>query len=230
MLVLDSGSTDETTTIAGAFSNVVVIHRTFDTFADQCNFGLSQIDTEWVLSFDADYVAEEAFETQAVNSLSKSDPVAGYRAAFRYCINGRRLSGTLYPPRTVLYRRAAAHYENEGHGHRVRVQGHVADLGASVDHDDRKPLTRWLTSQVKYAEAEAAFLVEASASTLGQIDKLRARGWLLPFLAPVYCLIVKGLWRDGLAGWHYTLQRWLAECMIALAVVDRRLAGPKSRK
>ena len=46
----------------------------------------------------------------------------------------------------------------------------------------------------------------------------------MPVLAPFYCLVVKGLWRDGWAGWHYTMQRWVAECMIALALVDRRFA------
>jgi hypothetical protein len=40
----------------------------------------------------------------------------------------------------------------------------------------------------------------------------------------------KGLWRNGLAGWHYTMQRWLAECMIALAVVDRRLLARTQSK
>ena len=37
--------------------------------------------------------------------------------------------GTLYPPRTVLYRVRGARYENEGHGHRVRIAGAVAASG-----------------------------------------------------------------------------------------------------
>ena len=78
---------------------------------------------------------------------------------------------------------------------------------------------------MKYAEREAEHLLTAPANELSRIDRLRACGWLMPFLAPVYCLVVKGLWRDGLAGWHYTLQRWLAECVIALAVIDRRCSN-----
>ena len=36
--------------------SVEVFHRQFDTHADQWNFGLGQIKTDWVLSLDADYV------------------------------------------------------------------------------------------------------------------------------------------------------------------------------
>ena len=93
-----------------------------------------------------------------------------------------------------------------------------------IDHDDRKPLSRWFASQIKYSEQEAEFLATSAASQLSRIDKLRAKAWIMPVLAPFYCLVVKGLWRDGWAGWHYTMQRWVAECMIALALVDRRFA------
>ena len=224
VVLLDSGSTDDTLAIARRYPNVEIIHRDFDTFAGQCNFGLSQIQTDWVLSLDADYIVGENFG-QAASQAIASGSAVGYRAAFRFCIQGRRLSATLYPPRTILYRKDQAHYENEGHGHRVRINGIVETISEVIEHDDRKPLSRWLSSQIKYAEAEAAFLVNAPSDKLGKIDRLRAKAWILPFLAPVYCLFVKGLWRDGLAGLHYAMQRLLAETMIALAVIDRRLSS-----
>src|SRR5207248_10445891 len=57
ILIIDSGSADGTLELARAsHSNVNVLQRQFDSFAGQCNFGLSQITTEWVLSLDADYV------------------------------------------------------------------------------------------------------------------------------------------------------------------------------
>ncbi len=225
VLVLDSFSTDETLAIARRFPNVEVMQRAFDSFASQCNFGLTQITTPWVLSLDCDYVLGEGFEQEAL-ALVQTPQHAGWRAAFRYCIHGRALSGTLYPPRCVLYRRDLACYADEGHGHRVRLQGSVGHMTSRIDHDDRKPLGRWFASQLKYAEQEAAYLLQTPDSTLSRIDRLRRRGWLLPVLAPLYCLGVKGLWRDGLAGWHYTLQRWLAECLIALALAERKLNRP----
>lgn len=224
VLVLDSFSTDATLEIARSFANVEVIQRAFDSFAGQCNFGLTQIQTPWALSMDCDYILGEGFE-QEMQQVLNGTSHAGYAAGFRYCIHGKPLSATLYPPRTVLYRRDAAHYEDEGHGHRVRINGRVGSLRSTIDHDDRKPLARWFSSQIKYSEQEAKFLLTAKPEMLGRIDRIRARGWIVPFLAPVYCLVAKGLWRDGIAGLHYTLQRWTAECMIALALAERRCSG-----
>jgi glycosyltransferase involved in cell wall biosynthesis len=56
ILVIDSGSTDETCELARTNPRVRIVHRPFTSFADQCNFGLTQISTPWVLSMDADYV------------------------------------------------------------------------------------------------------------------------------------------------------------------------------
>jgi len=38
----------------GQFPQAEVIQRDFDTAAAQCNYGLSQVESEWVLSLDAD--------------------------------------------------------------------------------------------------------------------------------------------------------------------------------
>jgi hypothetical protein len=44
-----------------------------------------------------------------------------------------------------------------------------------------------------------------------------------------YSLIVKGCLFDGWRGWYYVLQRTLAEIMLTLEIVDRRL-GRSSHK
>ena len=41
--------------ILARYPQVALFKRTFDNFADQCNFGLAQVQTEWALSLDADY-------------------------------------------------------------------------------------------------------------------------------------------------------------------------------
>lgn len=55
ILVIDSGSTDGTLEVLAAHPNVRILHRPFDSFAAQCNYGLDQISSAWVLSLDADY-------------------------------------------------------------------------------------------------------------------------------------------------------------------------------
>jgi glycosyltransferase involved in cell wall biosynthesis len=225
IVVIDSGSTDGTLEAAQRHPQVEVVHRPFDTFADQCNFGLTQVRTEWVLSMDADYELSEALVGE-IQALSPPDDVQGYRASFVYRIWGRPLRGSRYPPRVALYRTAAGSYVNEGHGHRLSIAGRIEPLRHVIFHDDRKPLARWLDSQRRYARAEAEHLLAAPPHTLNTNDRIRLTGWLAPLLVAPYVLLAKGCLFDGRAGWFYALQRLLAEVMVALEVLDRR-AGDK---
>lgn len=223
IVVVDSGSTDGTLEMLARYPNVEVIQRPFDTFAGQCNFGLEQVRTEWVLSLDADYVLSKDLVGE-IQALPEDADVVGYRARFVYCIGGSPLRATLYPPRAVLYRKHRAQYDADGHGHRVHVDGLVGDLHGVIYHDDRKPLARWMRNQGKYAKLEADKLLSTSPKRLGRVDRLRRLGWVVPFLTPAYCLLYKLLLLDGRAGLYYTLQRTYAELLLALELLDRRLS------
>lgn len=231
IVVIDSGSTDRTLELLSANPAVEIVHRNFDTFASQCNFGLQQVRTPWVLSLDADYVLSEALVAELGRLSLGSDGPSGYTARFRYVIHGRALRGTLYPPRTILYRVDRAAYRDEGHGHRVEVSGSVAKLAAPVLHDDRKSLARWFASQQRYAAREAAYLLSTQPRKLRRQDRLRLLAWPAPVVVFLYTLFVRGCILDGWRGWFYALQRLLAECMLALELIDRRLSeSPGARR
>ena len=232
VLVLDSYSTDKTLEIASSFANVDIEQRAFDSFAGQCNHGLTLVKTEWTLSLDADYVLTPEICGE-IATLNDDPAVSGYRAPFQYLVHGRPLRGTLYPARTVLYRTRRAKYRQDGHAHRVEIDGAVRDLARAIQHDDRKPLGSWLDAQRRYAVQEAAKLRATPPSQLGRNDKLRLGGRLAPILAPIYALILKGGILDGRAGWTYALQRAYAEILLALhlsePVPDDRPSAPTRR-
>jgi glycosyltransferase involved in cell wall biosynthesis len=229
IVVVDSGSTDGTLDILARYPHVAVFRRAFDSFADQCNFGLAQVRSEWVLSLDADYELSDAL-LEELRNLHQTEGVVGYRASFVYRIHGRPLRGTLYPPRVVLYRVKNSRYTNEGHGHRVTVSGEVRALSGVIYHDDRKPLSRWFASQQSYAQLEANYLLKADASVLSASDRLRRVAWPAPIVVFFYVLVIKGCLFDGWPGWFYTLQRVTAECMIALELINDRLRPGPSRE
>lgn len=222
IIIVDSGSTDETLDIAGRYSQIEVAQRPFTDFASQCNFGLQKVSTPWVLSLDADYELSDDLLTE-IGNLAQNEMSSGYRARFVYRICGHALSGTLYPPRVVLYRPERAIYRNEGHGHRVQIDGSIADLRGVIYHDDRKSLKRWISSQERYAKEEADYLLSMPPERLSRRDKVRMLGWPAPLLILLYTLFVKGCVLDGWPGWYYALQRLCAEVLVALEVVDRRI-------
>lgn len=229
ILIVDSGSTDETLAIIARYRNARVVTRRFDSFAEQCNFGLTEVRTGWVLSMDADYELTPEIAGE-IRALVPAEDASGYRARFIYRIYGKVLRATLYPPRVVLYCPARARYENEGHGHRVKIDGTVHEFRNAIYHDDRKPLARWLGSQQGYARKEADFLLSTPRAELRRADRIRRMGWPAPLIVFAYTLLWKRCILDGWPGWLYVLQRTLVETMIAIEVVDRRLRGASQDK
>lgn len=221
VVVLDSGSTDRTLEIARSYPNVEVRVRTFDTFASQGNHALTSIDTPWALALDADYLVPESLVAE-IGRLPAEPDDAGFLVPFEYRVLGRTLRATLYPPRVVLFRRAAGTYEQDGHAHRLRVEGSVGRLQASILHDDRKDFRRWLRNQAEYAEQEAAKLVATPMRELGWVDRLRRTGVLGPPAVTAWCLVARGLVLDGRAGLYYTAQRALAETILSLKLFESR--------
>src|SRR5579872_681311 len=223
IVVVDSGSTDGTHEILEANAKVSVHTHKFETFATQCNFGLGFIKTPWVLSLDADYILSQEL-IEELRGLHPDACTAGYRVKFTYAVHGRNLRGSLYPPRITLYRLNRSRYVDEGHGHRVNVDGPISDLAGRIFHDDRKDIGRWFSSQQKYARQERDYIMlDRVGREVAMADKIRRVGWPAPFLAFLYTLFIKGCLFDGRAGWHYALQRLIAESMLALELTDQRL-------
>jgi glycosyltransferase involved in cell wall biosynthesis len=223
VLIVDSFSDDETIAIARARPRTRIVQRRFDSFANQCNYGLDHVNTEWVLSMDADYVLSDEL-IREIAALNPSGSMGGYRIQFAYCVQGRPLRGSLYPARVALYRKKIARYRAEGHCQRVELQGGIDRLSGLILHDDRKPLDRWFSEQIKYATQEAEYLETSSPDALSRPDRIRKWIVVAPALVLFYTLFARGVILDGWRGWFYAIQRVLAELILSLKMLERRLA------
>ena len=219
IVVVDSFSDDSTVKILSSYPQVEIFQRHFDHFANQCNYGLEQVKTEWVLSLDADYILSNEL-IEELQFLPEHLLKDAYFAKFKYCIFGKPLRGSLLPPRKVLYRKDKAIYIEDGHAHRVEVAGNYEYLSGYVNHDDRKSLSRWLQSQDRYLLIEARKLLTTPTSKLSFGDRLRKQKVIAPIAILLYCLILKGGILDGWEGWYYAWQRVLAEILLAIRLIE----------
>src|SRR5258706_8056688 len=224
IVVVDSFSDDDTIEIVSSFPQVRVYQREFDSHVNQWTFGLREtgISSEWVLALDADYVLTEEVLAE-IEGLTPSPDLKGYRAKFVYCINGKRLISGIYPPVSVLYRRAHAAYQQDGHTHKLVLEGRIDDLHSPILHDDRKPFSRWLEAQSRYTRLEADKLLSSDPASLSWTDRIRRWRVVAPAAMLLYCLIGRGGVLDGWAGFYYAFQRALAELMLSLYLIDHDL-------
>ncbi len=226
IVVVDSGSQDDTVRIARANPRVRVVQRPFDRHAGQWNFAIRDtgIQTNWILALDADFVLSENLIVE-LGSLEPPEDVVGYKANFIYCIAGRPLRATVYTPVTVLFRREHAVYVQDGHTQRVTVNGKLAALSGVIFHDDRKPLSRWVASQDRYMRLEAEKLIHGDSSGLSWSGRIRKLRVVAPIAMLFYCLFVKGLVLDGRAGLFYSFQRVFAELLLSLHLLRHDLSS-----
>ncbi|MGI0495252.1 glycosyltransferase family 2 protein [Alkalinema pantanalense CENA528] len=219
IVVVDSHSTDATLEILARYPKVDVFSRTFDTHAQQWNYGLAQVETEWVLSLDADYRLSEELVAE-MQGLSARSTVDSYFIPFKYCVFGKPLRGTLLPPREALFRKSKANYINDGHTQLLAVNGKASAVKSVIYHDDRKAFGRWLWAQDRYAILEVKKLLTATLDQLSFGDRLRKQKLLAPLVVLIYCLIVrKGIF-DGWRGWFYAFQRVLAELILSARLIE----------
>ena len=152
IVVLDSGSEDDTVARAQACGARVVSHPDWPGFGPQKNRALDLARGEWVLSIDADecVTPELAAEIQAVLAAPTH---AGYGIPRLSNFCGRYMRhGGWWPDRVLrLFRRDAGRFTDARVHEKVLVQGSTGRLRAHFLHDTHPTLDSALAKMNRYA-------------------------------------------------------------------------------
>lgn len=222
IVVVDSGSTDRTLDIVSADPRVRVFRRDFDSHAGQWGFAVCEtgVATDWILRLDADYQVTEELIAE-LRSMTPTVDTAAFRIGFDYAIFGVELRTSLYPPNTILMRRGCFEVYDKGHTEAWRITGKVVDLTATVIHDDRKSASYFISAQSRYMTREIEALERAPE---GAKAWLRRHPPLMPLAIFLYTYFGKGLFLDGRSGLYYAIQRLVAESILSLLVLEKKLS------
>ncbi|MEP6570683.1 MAG: glycosyltransferase family 2 protein [Acidobacteriota bacterium] len=200
IIVVDSGSTDQTREIAEA-NGAKVITRDWPGFAVQKQFATEQVVHDWVFSLDADERVSEELTGSIAKLREKPETTLadGYRIARRSYYQGRWIKGGGWYPdwQLRLFRKSRARWEPRHIHESVKLDSgaRVAKLAGDILHysvRDSAQHHRMIGERYAPLAAQQMFEEGRQTSTLKIATAAPA--------AFIRSYVLKGGFRDGLAG------------------------------
>ncbi|MEZ7503897.1 glycosyltransferase family 2 protein [Flavobacterium sp. Arc2] len=219
IIVVDSGSTDQTMTIALAKGAEVLQFQWNGKFPKKRNWALQNaiIKHEWVLFLDADEFVTEAFVDEI--SIKTKDPnFNGFTIQFENYFMGKKLCYGYGFKKSALFKKSKGAYEKidedlwshldmEVHEHPI-IEGQVGVIKSKIIHKDFKDLEHYIAKHNAYSTWEAKRylqLKEAKNSHLSLNQKIKyglLNTGLLPAVYFVGAYFLKLGFLDGKEGFY----------------------------
>ena len=235
IIVIDSGSQDRTEQIAKD-QNARVFYRKFDGFGSQRNWAIKNSDPkhDWILILDADERVPDELAKE-INKLAKTadETIGAARVRRRFHMWGKWLRySSLYPTWVVrLVHKDRVEYINRGHAETQSVQGETLALENDLIDENHKGIDYWYERQRRYAKKDAEYEIEQAGKELklGEVFSsdplvkkmaLKRLSWKMPgrdVLYFLYSYLLKGGFRDGMAGLRFCLMRASYQRMVVRA-------------
>lgn len=218
IVIIDSGSTDNTVAIAETAGAEVVNFVWNGQFPKKRNWFLQNHSptTKWILFLDADEYLTESFKKELRAALqNEASHNVGYWLSYTIYFLGKQLKGG-YPLRKLaLFRVGAGEYERideqqwsqldmEVHEHPI-LKGEVGILQSKIDHQDFRGVSHYVLKHNEYAAWEAARFLKTKNIDSRWTWKQRLKYRLMQsiWIGPAYfcgSFLLLGGFRDGARG------------------------------
>jgi glycosyltransferase involved in cell wall biosynthesis len=226
IVILDSGSTDNTKQIARSFGAEVIDFKWNGKFPKKRNWYLRNhiIETKWILFLDADEYLTPAFKDELKTRLATGDE-KGFWLNYTVYFLGKELKGGYPLKKLALFQVSSGEYEMideenwskldmEVHEHPI-IDGKVGIINNKIDHQDIRGVSNFVLKHNEYASWEAARFLKAA--TIAQADqnwtltqKLKYRLMNSIFIIPAFFFgsyfLYRGF-RDGARGFAHAILR-----------------------
>ena len=205
LVVVDSGSTDATVAIARQ-QGARVLTRPFTTYAEQKNAALAAATCDWILSLDADERVTPELAAEMRAAIANAGDAVGFSMLRREHMLGRWINHGSWGPeyKLRLVRRGRGAWQGDVH-ETLSVAGPTRRLRSPLLHETNDAVSDIVRKTDRYTTLEAR-----AAHAAG----VRPSLWRLALYPPtlfLYSFVVRGGWRDGMAGFilaalaaHYT--------------------------
>ena len=158
ILIIDSGSTDETCALARQYTNKIVSHK-WEGYSGQKNFGHSLATSDWILSVDADERVTPELQSEIQSILADCQTETSfdaYRIPIRDWMFGKFVEHGSWPHQqhVRLYRKGLGIWSGTIH-EGVVVQGCVGQVSSPLLHYSHTTIQKFIAKLNHYTEIEA---------------------------------------------------------------------------
>lgn len=159
IVVIDSGSSDDTVRIAKKFGAKVFV-RTFTNFAEQKNYAMTETSGDWVLSVDGDEEITDELRLEIKEAI-ENEKYDGYLIGRRNFILGGEIKFSRWSPdrHVWLWRKEKGKWVGRVH-EEVEVMGKVGLLKHSKIHYQDKMIEEFIAKNNRYSTLEAERLFD----------------------------------------------------------------------
>jgi glycosyltransferase involved in cell wall biosynthesis len=245
VIVVDSGSTDQTCQIAAKYGRKVVNFIWNGKFPKKRNWALETVSFkhDWVLFLDADERMTPGFQQEIAAVLGTTHHNA-FWLGYREWSLGKLLRHGDPMWKTALLRVGKGAYERipedrwspldmEIHEHLV-VEGSVGVIGSRLEHHDKRLLDAYYARHNDYSTWEAKRYLaigDRRQLTIRQRVKYRLLMWpFFPFMYFVFSYILKGGFLDGRVGFYYAVAKIFYFYQIQAKVTEQRIRNRRTGK
>ncbi|WP_424830607.1 glycosyltransferase family 2 protein [Ruegeria sp.] len=172
IVVVDSGSTDQTCQIAERLG-AEILHRPWRNYADQFNWAVEQVSgrSDWIMRLDADEIVSPALCAEIKQRLPALTPeIAGvFVPRFMNFLGGPVLRGGMFPVQMLrLFRTGCGRCEARWMDEHIKVRGETVRFKGHILDDNLKPLGWWTDKHNSYAAREVVDLLNQQHGFLQQ--------------------------------------------------------------
>jgi glycosyltransferase involved in cell wall biosynthesis len=158
VLVVDSGSTDSTVSLARSLG-ASVIHNKWPGFAAQKNFAIKKASGVWVLSIDADEEVSAELASNIRKAALSGENADGYwicRKNYYYGSRDYMKHGTVFPDASIrLIKKGRGAYNAALVHEQIVVKGPTLRLAGFISHYSKPLVSEHLSAINKYTTLEA---------------------------------------------------------------------------
>jgi glycosyltransferase involved in cell wall biosynthesis len=170
IIVVDSGSTDQTCQIAREYTENVYFHK-MRGFGAQKQYALDQASGDWILSLDADERVTPALRESLLSLMEKGkdqSPFTAYTIYRRNVYLGRamRYCGW-YIPILRLLRKGCGHFNEKLVHEEILADGPVGHLDGDILHVPYRDIFHHLDKMRSYASLDATQVLEKGRKVYG---------------------------------------------------------------